>query len=130
MIILLIIHSLLRWIIMLVAAALIARLAIGLVKKLAFDQTARSLTAAFSGLMDAQMLLGILYFVIDGLAGTGFPAYRWAHALTMVVAVAVAHLPSRWKKAEDGIRTRNTLIAVVVSLLIVLVGIAILGIRY
>ena len=130
MTILLIIHSLLRWIIVLVAAALIARLAVGLVKKQAFDKTARTLTSVFSGLMDTQMLLGILLFVIDGLTGAGFPAYRWAHAVTMVVAVIAAHLPSAWKKAEDNVRTRNTLIAVAASLLIVLVGIVILGIRY
>ncbi|MGC1374980.1 MAG: hypothetical protein WA821_02075 [Anaerolineales bacterium] len=123
------VHSLVRWIIMLVAVALIARLAIGLLKKQAFDKTARILTAAFSGLMDTQMLLGILLFVIDGLTGSGFPAYRWAHALTMVVAVVAAHLPSAWKKAEDGIRTRNTLIAVAASLLIVLVGIVIVEVR-
>jgi len=129
MTILLTIHSLVRWIIVLVAVALIARLAVGLLKKQAFDKTARVLTTAFSGLMDTQMLLGILLFVIDGLTGSGFPAYRWAHALTMVVAVVAAHLPSAWKKAEDGVRTRNTLIAVAASLLIVLIGIIIIEVK-
>ena len=129
MTILLTIHSLVRWIIVLVAVALIARLAVGLLKKQAFDKTARVLTTAFSGLMDTQMLLGILLFVIDGLTGSGFPAYRWAHALTMVVAVVAAHLPSSWKKAEDGVRTRNTLIAVAASLLIVLIGIIIIEVK-
>jgi len=124
---LLTIHSITRWILTLVAMALITRLAFGLTKKQPFDQTARGLTTAFAGLMDTQMLLGALYFLVSGLGGTGFPTYRWEHALTMLTAVVVAHLPSLWKKAEDNVRTRNTLIAVSASLIIILIGVLPLG---
>jgi hypothetical protein len=132
MLILLTIHSIVRWIITLVALALIVRLAWGLAKKLPFDKTARALTAAFSGLMDAQMLLGILFLLVSGFglvsgATDGFPRYRWEHAVAMTLAVIVAHLPARWKNAADNIRTRNTLIAVVIALLIVFLGIMPLG---
>lgn len=125
--ILLTIHSIVRWAVTLVAIALIVRLVIGLVKKQAFDQSARILTAAFSGLMDAQMLLGILYLLIDGFGRLGFPRYRLEHAGTMLLAVVVAHLPAAWKKLPDNLRTRNTLIAVIVALLIVAIGIIPLG---
>lgn len=132
MLILLTIHSIVRWIITLVALALIVRLALGLAKKLPFDKTARGLTAAFSGLMDTQMLLGILFLLVSGFglvsgAADGFPRYRWEHAVAMTLAVIVAHLPARWKSAADDIRTRNTLIAVVIALLIVFLGIIPLG---
>lgn len=127
MTILLAIHSIVRWAITLVAIALIVRLAIGLMKKQAFDQSARVLTAAFSGLMDTQMLLGILYLLIGGFGAVGFPRYRLEHAGMMLIAVIVAHLPAAWKKLPDNIRTRNTLIAVIVALLIVFIGVIPLG---
>ena len=127
MTVLLTIHSLVRWIATLVAIALIVRLVIGLVRKQLFDKTATALTGAFSGVMDTQMLLGVLFFVLDGLGKTGFPAYRWEHVVTMLLAVIVAHLPVMWKKQDDTVRTRNTLIAVSVSLLLVFIGVGPLG---
>jgi hypothetical protein len=125
--ILLTIHSINRWLITLAALALIIRLILGLNRKLPFDKSATALTSAFSGLMDLQMLLGILFLVLDGLAKTGFPLYRWEHAIIMIMAVMVAHLPAIWKNKADAVRTRNTLIAVSVSLLIVFIGILPLG---
>jgi len=127
MTILLTIHSITRWLVTLTAIALLARLIIGLIKKQAFDKSASALTGAFGGLMDTQMLFGILFFVLDGLAKTGFPPYRWEHAVTMLMAVIAAHVPSIWKNKEDAIRTRNTLIAVSISLLLVFAGIGPLG---
>jgi hypothetical protein len=127
MTIVLTIHSLIRWIIMLVALALIVRLSIGLVKKQPFDKIAAGLTSAFAGLMDTQMLLGGLFFLVSGFGGTGFPTYRWEHAISMLLAIVTAHLPRVWKKAEDGVRTRHTLLAVVISLLLVFLGIVPIG---
>ena len=127
MTILLTIHSLVRWVITLVAIALIVRLVVGLVRKQAFDKLARILTASFSGLMDTQALLGLLFLLVSGFGGIGFPRYRLEHVAAMVVALIVAHLPALWKKAPDNIRTRNTLIAVVVSLLIIFLGIIPIG---
>jgi hypothetical protein len=127
MTVLLTIHSIVRWLVTLAAIALLARLVIGLAQKQPFDKSATDLTSAFSGLMDTQMLLGILFFVLDGFGKTGFPPYRWEHAVTMFLAVIVAHLPAMWKKKNDAIRTRNTLIAVAVSLLLIFIGIGPLG---
>jgi hypothetical protein len=125
--VLLIIHSITRWLVTLVAIALVVRLVIGLAKQKPFDKTANALTGAFSGLMDTQMLLGVLFFVLDGLGKTGFPPYRWEHATTMLLAVIAAHLPALWKKKEDAVRTRNTLVVVVVALALVFLGVGPLG---
>lgn len=123
MTILLTIHSIVRWAIVLVAIALIVRLVIGWIRKLPFDKSARILQSSFAGLMDAQMLLGILYLLVDGFGGTGFPRVRLEHAGMMVLAVIVAHLPAAWKKAPDQKRTVYTLIAVIVSLIIIFFGV-------
>jgi hypothetical protein len=121
------IHSITRWLVTLTAIVLVFRLALGLIKQQPFDKTANALTGAFGGLMDTQLLLGLLFFVLDGLGKTGFPAYRWEHAVTMLLAVIVAHLPAMWKKKDDSVRTRNTLIAVSMSLLLVILGVGSLG---
>jgi hypothetical protein len=127
MTILLTIHSIVRWLVTLAAIALLTRLVFGLVKNQPFDKPASALTGAFGGLMDTQLLLGLLFFVLDGLGKTGFPPYRWEHAVTMFLAVIVAHLPAMWKKQNDTVRTRNTLIAVAISLLLVFIGVGPLG---
>ena len=124
--ILLAIHSLVRWVIIVVAVIAIIKYALGWLQKQQFGGMDRGLAAGFSGLMDLQALLGITYLVLDGLGGTGFPAYRIEHGITMIIAVAVAHQPARWKNLADELRYRNTLAAVVVSLVVVLIGITIL----
>ena len=125
--ILLTIHSINRWLLTLVALALIIRLIVGLAKKQSFNKSVTILTGAFGGLMDLQLLLGALFLVMDGLAKAGFPSFRWEHAIIMLIAALVAHLPAMWKNKEDHVRTRNTLIAVIISLLFVFLGMNSLG---
>lgn len=127
MTILLTIHSIVRWAIVLVAIALIVRLVIGLIGKRPFDKTARILTTAFTGLMDTQLLLGLLYLLIIGFSTASWPRYRLEHAGMMIIAVIIAHLPAMWKKASDQKRTRNVLIAVIVSLIFIAIGISPIG---
>jgi hypothetical protein len=127
MIILLTIHSILRWAAVLVAAALIIRLVFGIIQKKPFDKLAIGLTAAFAGVMDLQATLGLLYFLVDGFGGAGFNRLRWEHAVMLTLAVALAHLPATWKKQPDQIRSRNTLIAVIVALAFIVVGVSRLG---
>lgn len=125
--ILLIIHSITRWLVVLAALALIIRLVLGWLQKRPFDKSATALSTGFSGLMDTQMLLGLLLFVLGGFGGIGFPAYRLEHAIFMLLAVVAAHLPTMWKTAGDAMRTRNTLMAVLASLLLVVLGVSPLG---
>lgn len=121
MIILLTLHSLVRWAIVLVALAALIKFALGLAQKQAYDRAAGGLSAAFSGLMDTQALLGFLFFVTSG----GFDLrYRWEHLAVMLLAVIVGHLPTLWKKLDDQKRYRNGLIAILVALLLVFVGVA------
>jgi uncharacterized membrane protein YfhO len=127
-------HSLNRWLIVAVGLAVIVILVIRLANKGSFDGPSKGLTAAFSGLMDLQMLLGLIYFIWNGLAmhmlfafGTPLIRHRWEHLFIMVLAVAAAHLPSRWKDKPDQIRLRNTLIAIVASMVLIVVGVLVLG---
>lgn len=124
--IILMIHSIVRWLILIVALAAIVKFALGLAQKRAYDKMSNGLMAGFSGLMDLQALLGIIVLLWDGFAGVGFPMYRIEHAITLLLAVVVAHLPARWKKAADNVRYRNGLLAILGSLLLVVLGIMVL----
>jgi hypothetical protein len=119
-------HSIVRWLTVLVAVAAIVKFAMGWLQKQPFDKTAKALVSAFGGMMDLQLLLGFIFFFWNGLSIEGGLTlrYRLEHLGVMLVAVVVAHLPAMWKKAEDNKRYRNTLIAIVVSLLLVVAGVA------
>ncbi len=125
MTLLLTLHSILRWVIVLAALALIIKFALGLINKQPYDKAARGLTSAFSGLMDTQLLLGTVFFAWSGLAIQGGFAlrHRWEHLAVMLVAVIVAHLPAMWKQRDNQTRYRNGLIAVLVSILLVVAGV-------
>ncbi len=125
MTILLTLHSILRWVIVLAALALIIKFALGLIQKQPYDKAARGLVSAFGGLMDTQLLLGTAFFVWSGLAiqgGFGL-RHRWEHLAVMLAAVIVAHLPVMWKQRDDQTRYRNGLAAILVSILLVVAGV-------
>jgi hypothetical protein len=123
---LLTLHSILRWILILAALAAIAKLVLGLVKKQEYDKMAGGLVSAFGGLMDTQLLLGLLFFIINGMdVGFGL-RHRWEHLAVMFIAVIVAHLSSMWKKKDSATRQRNTLLAILAALALVVVGVSML----
>ena len=122
--ILLMIHSILRWLIVVVAVIAIVKFALGWLCGGAFKGMDRGLSSGFSGLMDLQVTLGLIFLVGNGLAGSGFPMYRIEHAVSMILAAVLAHLPMRWKNSEDKLRFRNSLFIVLGVLVIVLLGVA------
>jgi len=124
--ILLMFHAILRWIIMLVAVIAIVKYALGWLQGGAFKGMDRGLMSGFSGLMDLQATLGIIYLLWNGLVSEGFPLFRIEHGVTMIVAAAVAHLSVRWKNADDKTRFRNNLFIIFGSLILVLIGVSFL----
>ena len=115
------IHSIVRWLIVVVGIVAIIKFAIGWARKSAFDKMDRGLSSGFSGLMDLQVMLGLLYFLITGFGGVGFPLFRIEHLVTMLLAAAAEHAPAMFKKANN--KFAVALGAVVVALLLVYVGV-------
>ena len=120
------IHSLLPWAIMLVAALSIIRFALGWLRGLKFSGMDRGLNAAFSGLLDLQTMIGLIFFLWTGFAADFFPRYRFEHLGLMLLAAAAAHLPAMWKKKDDRTRFRNGLLSVLLALLLVYLGVTLL----
>jgi hypothetical protein len=124
--ILLMAHSGVRWLILLVAVLAIIKFVIGWMRGGAFNGMDRGLMAGFSGLMDLQATLGIVLLLWSGFAGVGFPGFRIVHGLIMIIAAVLAHMSAYWKNAADAIRFRNNLFLIIGSLILVVIGIAVL----
>lgn len=126
MTILLMAHSWLRWLILLVAIVAVIKFLIGWLRAGAYQGMDQGLMSGFSGLMDLQATLGIILLLWSGFSGVGFPLYRIAHGLIMIFAAVLAHISARWKNADSATRFRNNLFLMAGSLILVLIGIAIL----
>ena len=121
MTILLEIHSIVRWLIVVVGIFAIVKFLIGWARKSAFTKMDRGLSSGFSGLMDLQVTLGLLYFLITGFGGVGFPMFRIEHMVTMLIAVAVAHAPSMFKNIAN--KYAVSFYAVIGALILIVIGV-------
>jgi hypothetical protein len=125
MLILLMIHSIVRWLIVLIGLIALVKFAIGWVRSGVFKDMDRGLASGFSGLIDLQATLGLIFLLWNGLAtDVGFPRYRLIHTGVMILAVLVGHLHSRWKNADDKTRFRNTFFVILGVLVLVYLGVA------
>lgn len=125
---LLVIHSWVRWLVLLVAVVALVKHLIGWLRSDNYDGAARGLLGAYSGLLDLNVLIGAILLIVgwrnfSGAAG-GFPLPQVEHLGAMLVAAIVAHLPGRlWKNSSDAARYRNTALAILVSIILIVGGI-------
>ena len=122
---LLTLHSLVRWIIVLVALVALVKFTRDWLRRANPNSMDRGLMSGFSGLMDLQALLGIIFLLWGGFTGIGFPEFRLAHGGLMLVAAAVAHLPMRWRNQAGPLVLRNNALVIVAVLIIVILGVGI-----
>ena len=126
----LMLHSIVRWVIVLAAVIGIGRYALVMAGRMPGSKMDRGLMSGFTGLMDLNVLLGLIYLLWSGLSTPiGFPRERIEHAVTNVIAVVVAHIfAARAKKAvDDKSMARNNLLGIVVSLVLVVAAVAVVG---
>lgn len=123
---LLFLHSAVRWLIVIAGLIAIIKFLVGWLRKADFQSADRALTSAFAGLMDLNVLLGLIFLVWTGTTGAGFPRVRIEHSVIMIIAALVAHAPRIWREAPDDKRFRNTLFAFIASLILVFLGVSLL----
>ncbi len=123
---LLTVHSIVRWLIVIVGILAAIKFATGWIRRDRFAGMDRGLSAGFSGLIDLQAALGFIFLLGRGLTGDGFPRHRLEHAVTMIIVLVIAHLTARWKSSPDTLRFRNSFFVMVVTLGLIVVGVALL----
>ena len=120
-------HVALGLLILVFALVAIVKYLIGWLGKGQFKGMDRGLMSGFSGLMDLQATVGILLLLWVALAGEGLPLSGILHGVIMIAAAVVAHLPARWKNADDVTRFRNNLFTIVAALIVVFIGISVIS---
>lgn len=116
---LLTIHGEIRWLVALVAIIAIVKFAYGWLTNAEYKPIDRGLMAAFAGLLDLNLLLGLILILTLGVAPN-----RIEHAVTMVIALVIAHLNTLWRRsANSSTIFRNNLIAIILALIVVFIGV-------
>lgn len=120
------VHWTLPWLILVIGMYAVIRFARGYIRETVFTKTDQRLVAVFSGLMDLQGALGLIFFFVSGLEGIGFPSNRILHGSFMLVAVIIPHISSRWGDSDDQTRHLNNFFGILSSFLIMLVGLSLI----
>lgn len=115
------IHSINRWIIVVVAVVALVKFLIGWIRSSDYQPADRGLMAAYTGLLDLQLILGIILLI-----GLGLKDYRIEHAITMLIAIILAHLARLWRDKPDKVKFRNNFLAILVGMLLIVAGIFVL----
>jgi hypothetical protein len=114
------IHGEIRWLVGLAAVVALARFSIGWALKKDYSGLDRGLMAGFTGLLDLNLLLGLVLIV--GLGGLTGP--RIEHGVTMLLAAVAAHASAAWKRSDDSAKKyRNNIMVIVGALLLVVVAV-------
>ncbi len=120
-------HSLIRWVVVVVAVIALVRYALALAGRAQPSRMDRGLMSGYTGLLDLNVLLGLIVIVSASISA-GQLAIVWVeHGVTNIIGVAVAHIFARraQKQTDDKAVARLRLIGVVVSMAIIVVGVAI-----
>jgi hypothetical protein len=115
------IHSIFRWIVVIVGVIVAVKFLISWLQKKPFTSTDRTLALIFSITVDIQILLGLLTLLT-------VPITRQVleHAFIMILALVAVHLTVRWRNAPDELRFRNTLLSFAAALVLIFIGVAVL----
>jgi hypothetical protein len=118
------IHGELRWILALFAIIAIVKFAVGWLNNARYQSLDQRLMSVFTIAMDLNLTLGLILLVWLGIVQGVWPAARLEHAVTMIIAVAIAHSSAAWRKSPDDTKKfRNNLAVVLASLVFVFVGV-------
>jgi len=115
-------HSGIRYLVLLAGLAAAIYLLFGLATRRDFDKLAGALAGAYVGLMDVQVLAGIVLYLL-------IPAYPalFGHVVMMLAAVTVAHMANIVNKRREAKSYYVAFAGVVVSLLLIVGGIMSIG---
>ncbi len=115
-------HSGVRYLVLLAAIAAVVYLLVGMFRGGPFDKLAKILTGAYVGMLDVQVLTGIVLYLM-------IPSYPqlMGHVVMMLAAVSVGHGANIVNKRRDEPSWGVALGGVVVSLILIVGGIMAIG---
>ncbi len=123
------VHGLVRWLVVIVAVVAVVRYLLVMTGRAQPSGMDRGLMSGYTGLLDLNVLLGLILIVGLSISAGQVMLVWLEHALTNIVGVAVAHIfARRARKVEAAqLKARANLLGVVISILIIVVGVTIVG---
>jgi hypothetical protein len=118
------IHRYLGEAMLLIALVGVVFAVVGLVRKKELQPVERIFGSAYAGLLDLQVLLGIVQFVwLLSKVGSSLLSWRYIlHPVLMILAVIVVHGSRAWRDSSKPLRHRAQLGAYGLSLLLIFAG--------
>ena len=114
-------HSLNRWLIVVVGVIAAIKFLVGWLRKSEYQSLDGRLMLIYTILLDIQLLMGIILLLSGALV-----RYRIEHAITMIIAIVLAHLSRLWRDKDDPVVFRNNFLAIAVGLLLIVAGVMVL----
>ena len=117
-------HSVLRWLVLLVSLAALGFALAAAIRNRRWDALSERFSMLFPVALDIQVLVGVLVWVL-GQRWSGDPILGWLHPVAMLGAVGLAHVGRRRSdnERESRLKGRQAAIFFGASLLVVLVAI-------
>jgi len=112
-------HSLNRWVIVLVTIVALVKFIRGYFQKEPFTPADGRILSVWVGLLDLQLILGFILLVTQPLTRP-----RLEHGIPLILAVTFAHIHTRWSAAEPAIKFRNNALLITGIALIIIVAVA------
>lgn len=115
-------HSLVRWVVILVGVIALLRYAYGwLNSRVAFGNLDRQLAIGYAVVLTVQFVLGLVNLIVLLIIGGFRPGPDLEHTFYGLIITALAHLaPRRWGDADDRTRFRNLFFVVLVTIVLAL----------
>ena len=117
-------HSGWRYIVIITAVVLLVKLLWALFSGARWSRLDQQLSLAFVIVIDIQLLLGLVPWIMERRWTGGDPLRSWEHPVTMLLAVAATHITwSRLKTTNEESKVRVALLGFVVAGVLLTLGI-------
>lgn len=121
-------HSGVRWLVVGVSILAALKFLVGWLGKQPYRPIDRGLMSSFVGLIDLNVLLGLIFLVGLGFSQGVWPRQRLEHGFIMLLASGIAHGLARWRtQGDDATQFRNSFLVIVITMVLVVVGVSRIG---
>ena len=117
--VLLILHSIIRWIIVLVALLALGNNLTGWIQQKSYTTRDSQIMSIFIGLLDLQLILGMFLLF----TGTMTQANIF-HSVVLILTVTIAHVHVQWHKKDPKIKFRNNTLLILFILFFIYIAVA------
>ena len=119
------VHSVLRWLVLLAALAALGVSLIGWLGDGLPERTGRQAALIYVGILDLQVLLGIIIWVFEQRCAGGGRQFQFEHPLIMLLALIVTHIAAARARRNPAPKSAAQIrsIGIGLGLILILVGI-------